>query len=136
MGWQENLCFNWRSCHSSTECQLSAQGQAGSHHAHSQRSRGRASATFPFLPGPPHPARTRKKGQQTFLLDHGMQLLPDALAPAGDVHVQRIVTAGLPICPLPPLLKCLHQTGLGVRHHVVHCRVTRSHQQRLLCQTS
>ena len=68
--------------------------------------------------------RAGSGGRQTFLLDHGVQLLPDAVAPAGDVHVQRVVAAGLPVGPLPPPLQRLHQAGLGVRHHMVHCRGT------------
>lgn len=71
-----------------------------------------------------HGPRAGSGGQQTFLLDHGVQLLPDAVAPAGDVHVQRIVAAGLPVGPLPPPLERLCQAGLGVRHHVVHCSST------------
>lgn len=63
----------------------------------------------------------RAREQQTFLLDQGAQLLPDAVAPARDVHVQRVVTARLPVRPLPPPLHRLGQAGLGLRHHMVHC---------------
>lgn len=55
----------------------------------------------------------------TFVFDEALHLLLHTVVPVGDVHVQGIVTAALPIGPLPPLLIGLRQAGLGFGHHVV-----------------
>lgn len=39
------------------------------------------------------------------VLHQSFHLLLDALVPLSDVHMQRIVTAGLAVSPLPPLIK-------------------------------
>lgn len=81
-------------------------------------------------PCPPWPGDRAGQGQagssrqRTFLLDHGVQLLPDAIAPAWNVHMQCIVAAGLAISPLPPPLQRLGQAGLRLWHHMIHCRGT------------
>lgn len=64
--------------------------------------------------------------QRTFVLDHGVQLLPDAGAPARDVHMQAVVAAGLAIRPLPPALQRLGQAAFGLWHDVIHCRAQHS----------
>lgn len=56
----------------------------------------------------------------TFVLDQALHLLLDAVAPVGDVHVQGVVTAALPIRPFSPLLIGLRQAGLRLGHHVVN----------------
>ena len=56
----------------------------------------------------------------TFFLDEALHLLLDAVIPVGDIHVQGVVTAALPISPLSPLLIGLRQAGLGLGHHVVN----------------
>lgn len=56
----------------------------------------------------------------TFVLDEVLHFLLDAVVPVGDVHVQGIVTAALPISPLAPLLKGLGQAGLRLRHHMIN----------------
>lgn len=56
----------------------------------------------------------------TFVLDEVLYLLFDAVTPVGDVHVQGVVTAALPIRPLSPLLIGLCQAGLGLGHHMVN----------------
>lgn len=56
----------------------------------------------------------------TFVFDEALHLLLHTVIPAGDVHVQGIVTAALPIGPLPPLLIGLCQAGLRFGHHMVN----------------
>lgn len=56
----------------------------------------------------------------TFVLDQALHLLFDAVVPVGDVHMQSIVTAALPIGPFSPLLIGLRQAGLQLGHHVVN----------------
>lgn len=41
----------------------------------------------------------------TVVLHQRLHFLLDALVPLGDVHVQRVVAAGLPVGPAAPLLK-------------------------------
>ena len=57
----------------------------------------------------------------TFLLEQGVHLLLDAVAPMGDVHVEGVVTADLLVGPLPPLVERLHQAAARLRDHMVHC---------------
>lgn len=67
-------------------------------------------------------AERREAGTQglTFVLDEVLHLLLDAVVPVGDVYVQGIVAAALPIRPLSPLLISLREAGLGLGHHVVN----------------
>lgn len=82
----------------------------------------------PARPGAPHP-RDQGAGPRpplglpplTLVPDQGLQLLPDALVPAGDVHVQGVVAAGPGVRSLPPLLEGRQQAHARVRAHVVHC---------------
>lgn len=66
--------------------------------------------------------RRREEGTLglTFVLDEVLHFLLDAVIPVGDVHMQGIVTAALPISPLAPLLIGLCQARLGLWHHVVN----------------
>lgn len=54
------------------------------------------------------------------ILHEGLHLLLSAFVPLGDVHMQRIVAAGLAISPLPPLFESCNQADAGLRHHVVN----------------
>lgn len=56
----------------------------------------------------------------TFVLDEVLHFLLDAVVPVGDVHMQGVVTAALPVSPLAPLLVGLCQARLRLRHHVVN----------------
>lgn len=62
----------------------------------------------------------------TVVLHQGLHLLLSASVPLGDVHVQRVVTAGPAIGPLPPLSEGAQQAGARLRHHMVHCKSTGS----------
>lgn len=66
-------------------------------------------------------AREKEEGtwKPTFVLDQALHLLLDAVVPVGDVHMQGVVTATLPIGPFSPLLIGLRQAGLRLGHHVV-----------------
>lgn len=56
----------------------------------------------------------------TFVLHQHLQLLPNAIIPACDVHVEGIVTAGFGVCCFVPLLKGSQQAGPGFRNNVVN----------------
>ena len=58
--------------------------------------------------------------QPTMVLHQGLHLLLDALVPFSDVHVQRVVTAGLAVSPFPPLVKGGQQACPRLRNHVVN----------------
>lgn len=60
--------------------------------------------------------------EPTFLLDEGVHLLLYAVVPVGDVHVERVVAAGLLIGPLPPLVVGLHQAAAGLWDDMIHWR--------------
>ncbi len=53
------------------------------------------------------------------ILHQRLHLFLGAFVPLGDVHMQRIVTAGLAVSPLSPLFESCYQAGAGLRHHVV-----------------
>ena len=54
------------------------------------------------------------------VLHQGLHLLLDALVPFSDVHMQRVVTAGLAVSPFPPLVKGGQQACPRLRNHVVN----------------
>lgn len=56
----------------------------------------------------------------TFFLTEVLHLLLDAVIPVGDVHMQSIVTAALPVSPLTPLFIGLGQARLRFRYHMVN----------------
>lgn len=58
--------------------------------------------------------------EPTFVLDEALHLLLDAVIPVGDVHVQGVVTAALPIGPFSPLLIGFCQAGLRLGHHMIN----------------
>lgn len=53
------------------------------------------------------------------VLHQGLHLLLSACVPAGDVHMQGVVAAGLAIGPLPPLFESCNQADSRLRHHMV-----------------
>lgn len=57
----------------------------------------------------------------TLVLDQGLQLLPQALVPARDVHAQAVVAAGLAVGMAAPLLVGGQEAAPRVRAHVVNC---------------
>lgn len=77
--------------------------------------------------GPPRPRKLwtlsplAQPALLTLVLGQGLQLLPGSFVPAGDVHVQGVVAAGLAVRPLPPLLVGRQQAAPHVGEHVVHC---------------
>lgn len=64
--------------------------------------------------------RRRRSAQPTVVLHQGLHLLLDALMPLGDVHMQRVVTAGLAVGPFPPLVKGGQQACPRLRNHMVN----------------
>lgn len=56
----------------------------------------------------------------TSLSDEGVHLLFDAVVPVGDVHMQTVITAGLVISPLTPLVVGLQETAARLGDHMVH----------------
>ena len=54
------------------------------------------------------------------VLHQGLHLLLHALVPFGDVHVQRVVAAGLAVGPFPPLVEGSQQARPRLRNHVVN----------------
>lgn len=58
--------------------------------------------------------------QPTVVLHQGLHLLLDALMPLGDVHMQRVVTAGFAVGPFPPLVEGGQQARPGLRHDMVN----------------
>lgn len=54
------------------------------------------------------------------VLHQGLHLLLHALVPFGDVHVQRVVAAGLAVGPFPPLVEGGQQARPRLRNHVVN----------------
>lgn len=58
--------------------------------------------------------------KSTFVLDEVIHLLLYAVVPVGDVHIEGVVTTGLLISPLPPLVIGLHQAAACLRDHMVH----------------
>lgn len=74
----------------------------------------------PPRPGNPAPAASGLP-PLTLVPGQGLQLLPDALVPAGNVHMQGVVAAGPAVRSLPPLLEGRQQAHARVRAHVVHC---------------
>lgn len=64
---------------------------------------------------------------RTMILHQCLHLLLDALVPLGDVHMQRVVAAGLAIGPLPPLLEGWDEADAGFRHHMVNWIHTQVH---------
>lgn len=62
----------------------------------------------------------------TMVLHQALHFFLSAFVPLGDVHVERVVAAGLAISPLSPLLESTNQGGARLRHHVVNCNSTNS----------
>ena len=60
--------------------------------------------------------------EPTFLLDEGVHLLLYAVVPVGDVHMERVVAAGLLVGPLPPLVIGLHQAAARLWDDMIHWR--------------
>lgn len=56
----------------------------------------------------------------TVVLHQSLHLLLDTLVPLGDVHVQRVITAGLAVGPLPPLIEGRQQAGPRLRNDMVN----------------
>ena len=56
----------------------------------------------------------------TVVLHQGLHLLLDALVPLGDIHVQRVVAAGLAVGPFPPLVEGSQQAGPRLGNHMVN----------------
>lgn len=56
------------------------------------------------------------------ILHQGLHLFLSAFVPLCDVHVQRVVTTGLTISPLPPLFESSDQAGARLRHDVVNLK--------------
>lgn len=71
-----------------------------------------------------NPGSKRKKEDKsphTLVLDQGLQLFPQALMPARDVHAQAVVAAGLAISTATPLLVGGQEAAAHVRAHMVNC---------------
>lgn len=58
----------------------------------------------------------------TFVLDQSLHFLCQALVPAGDVHVERVVAAAPPVSNVPPLVVRRQQAGAWLWQHMVDCR--------------
>lgn len=58
----------------------------------------------------------------TFVLDQSLHFLSQALVPAGDVHVERVVAAAPHVSDVPPLVKRRQQAGAWLWQHMVDCR--------------
>lgn len=71
----------------------------------------------------------------TVVLHQALHFFLGAFVPLGDVHVERVVAAGLAVGPLPPLPEGANQGGAGLRHHVVDCNSTNSTGQTSRAQT-
>lgn len=54
------------------------------------------------------------------ILHESLHLFLSAFVPVSDIHMQRIITAGLAIGPLPPLFESCNQTDARLRHHMVN----------------
>lgn len=59
------------------------------------------------------------------ILHQGLHLFLSAFVPLSDVHMQRVVAAGLAISPLPPLFESCNQADTRLRHHVVDCNTNK-----------
>lgn len=57
----------------------------------------------------------------TVIFDQRLQFFKHALMPAGDVHVQGVVTARPLICRIPPLVKSSQQAGARLRNNMINC---------------
>lgn len=56
----------------------------------------------------------------TFVFAEVLHFLLDAVTPVGDVHMESVITAALPISPLTPLFVGLGQARLRFGYHVVN----------------
>lgn len=65
----------------------------------------------------------------TMIFHQGLHLFWSAFVPLSDVHVQRIVAAGLAISPLSPLFESSNQADARLRHHVVDYKTQTGHLQ-------
>lgn len=54
------------------------------------------------------------------ILHKSLHLFLSAFVPIGDVDMQRVITTGLAISPLPPLFESCNQTDARLRHHMVN----------------
>ena len=66
------------------------------------------------------------------ILHQGLHFFLSAFAPVSDVHMQRVVTAGLAVSPLPPLLEGSNQTDARLRQHMVDY-TTKTNRLDLMC---
>lgn len=66
------------------------------------------------------------------ILHQGLHLFLSAFVPLSDVHMKRVVTAGLAISPLPPLFESSNQADARLRHCMVNY-TTQTNRLDLMC---